>query len=88
LAKQKYVATSKAPLLINSCETDAMFPLESQAKTDELMGNGKFSPGYKREFFEGCSHGFSVRGDMSNPKVKAGKESAFQAAVKWFMQYL
>ena len=52
------------------------------------MGGGKFAPGYKREHFDGCSHGFAVRGDMSIPKVKAGKEGAFKASVEWFQKHL
>jgi hypothetical protein len=31
------------------------------------------SPGYKEDF-EGRSHGFAVRGDLSDPQVKTGKE--------------
>ncbi|KAJ8585186.1 hypothetical protein M405DRAFT_844670 [Rhizopogon salebrosus TDB-379] len=85
---QKYASISKAPLLINSCTVDAQFPLEAQAKADEILGGGKFAPGYKREYFEGCTHGFAVRGDLSDEKVKAGKEGSFKASVKFFLQYL
>jgi dienelactone hydrolase len=83
---EKYVASSKAPLLINSCTVDQQFPLEAQAKADEVFAN--FGPGYKREFFEGCTHGFAVRGDLSDPKVKAGKEGAFKATVEWFLKHV
>ncbi|KAJ7634473.1 dienelactone hydrolase endo-1,3,1,4-beta-D-glucanase [Roridomyces roridus] len=85
---EKYKATCTAPLLINSCEVDQSFPLEAQAKADEIFGDGKFAPGYRREYFEGCRHGFAVRGDMSDPKVKAGKEGAFKSTVEWFLKYL
>ncbi|KAJ6542006.1 chlorocatechol-degradation protein [Mycena vulgaris] len=85
---EKYATVSKAPLLINSCEVDKPFPLEAQAQADAILGDGKFAPGYKREYFEGCSHGFAVRGDMSDPKVKAGKEGAFKASVEWLAKYL
>ncbi|KAJ3985624.1 alpha/beta-hydrolase [Lentinula detonsa] len=85
---EKYRSVSKAPLLINSCEEDAMFPAEAQAKADEIFGNGKFAPGYKREYFPGCRHGFAVRGDMSDPRVKAGKEGAFKSTVEWIKMYL
>lgn len=74
--------------MINSCTVDQQFPPESQAKADEIFGNGKFAPGYKREYFDGCTHGFAVRGDLSDPKVKAGKEGSFKAAVEWFFKYL
>ncbi|TFK39472.1 chlorocatechol-degradation protein [Crucibulum laeve] len=85
---EKYVKTSKAPLLLNTCTVDSQFPPEAQAKADEILGGGKFAPGYKREYFEGCTHGFAVRGDMSDPKVKAGKEGAFKATVDWFQNKL
>ncbi|KAL0566712.1 hypothetical protein V5O48_015291 [Marasmius crinis-equi] len=85
---EKYLSASKAPLLINSCTTDHQFPLEAQAQADHILGNGKFAPGYKREYFEGCEHGFAVRGDMSKPEVKAGKEGSFMSTVEWFKQYL
>ena len=85
---QKYVSTSKAPLLVNSCTIDHLFPLEACDKADEILGGGKFAPGYKREHFEGCSHGFAVRGDLSDPKVKAGKEGSFKASVEWIKKYI
>ncbi|KAJ7484531.1 dienelactone hydrolase endo-1,3,1,4-beta-D-glucanase [Mycena latifolia] len=83
---EKYVATATAPLLINSCTTDSQFPLEAQAQADNIFAG--FAPGYKREYFEGCTHGFAVRGDLSDPKVKAGKEGAFAATVQWMVKYL
>lgn len=61
---QAYRDKAKAPLLINSCEVDPAFPLEAQAKADEILGDGKFAPGYERTYWEGCTHGFAVRGDL------------------------
>ncbi len=55
---------------------------------DEIFANAKFAPGYERLYFEGCKHGFAVRGDISNPKIKAAKEGAFDASVKWLKKYL
>jgi len=85
---EKYKELSKAPLLINSCEIDNTFPKESQAIADELMGGGKFAPGYKRLYWDGCRHGFAIRGDMNDPKVKAGKEGAFKATVDFYKSHL
>ncbi|KAL4252870.1 AB hydrolase superfamily protein [Abortiporus biennis] len=85
---ERYKAESKAPLLINSCEVDPQFTKESQAIADEIFGDGKFSPGYERTYWEGCTHGFAVRGDLSDPKVKAGKEGAFEATAKFYQKYL
>ena len=80
----KYAITSKVPLLIISCTVDQEFPLEAFPKADEIFGG--FAPGYKGEYFEECRHGFAVRGDLSDPKIKVGTvctESAFKAAVEW-----
>ena len=110
LRHQEYRDTVKAPLLINSCENDPTFPQDAQAKADELLGGGKFAPGYERTYWDGCTHGFAVRGDLvsrrvhriavsrrslcngcfvqSNPKIKAGKEGAFEAAIKFFNKHL
>ncbi|THH28854.1 hypothetical protein EUX98_g5337 [Antrodiella citrinella] len=84
---EKYAQT-KVPLLINSCTVDTQFPISSQEKADEILGNGKFAPGYKREYWDGCTHGFAVRGDLSDPKVKAGKEGAFKASVEFLIKHL
>ncbi|KAI0795811.1 alpha/beta-hydrolase [Abortiporus biennis] len=84
---EKYITTS-APLLINSCEVDQQFPADAQGKADEIFGGGKFAPGYERTYWPGCVHGFAVRGDMSDPKVKAGKEGAFKATVEFVYKYL
>ncbi|PBK65878.1 alpha/beta-hydrolase [Armillaria solidipes] len=83
---EKYATVVKAPLLVNSCTIDQMFPKEIHEKTDELFVN--FSPGYRREYWDGCTHGFAIRGDLSDPKVKAGKEGAFKAAAQWLLSHL
>ncbi len=60
--RQIYVEKSKAPLLLNSCEHDPMFPKELAETTDEKFT--KFEPGYKRTYWEGVPHGFATRGDL------------------------
>ncbi|KAL1692439.1 dienelactone hydrolase [Schizophyllum commune] len=84
---EKYAQTN-VPLLIESCETDMMFPPDLQAKTDAILGDRKFAPGYRRDYWPGCTHGFANRGDGSIPAVKAGKEGAFKAVVEWMATHL
>ncbi|KAF5386516.1 hypothetical protein D9757_005876 [Collybiopsis confluens] len=83
---EKYKSDAKAPLLISSCPVDSQFPLEASEQADKIFAD--FGPGYKREHFEGCTHGFAVRGDMKDPNVKAGKEGAFKATVEWMIKHL
>ncbi|KAI0702268.1 dienelactone hydrolase endo-1,3,1,4-beta-D-glucanase [Cytidiella melzeri] len=85
---ETYLAKSKAPLLINSCTYDSAFPLEAQEQADKIFGDGQFAPGYERKYWEGCTHGFAVRGDLSDPKVKAGKEGAFKASAEFLYKHL
>jgi dienelactone hydrolase len=59
---QTYIAKSKAPLLINSCEVDEAFPKSFAETADQKFAN--FAPGYRRTHYEGASHGFAVRGDV------------------------
>ncbi|KAI0320497.1 Alpha/Beta hydrolase protein [Amylostereum chailletii] len=82
----KYATTAKAPLLINACEVDGQWPKEKQDKANEVLKN--FAPGFSQPYFAGCTHGFSVRGDLNDPKVKAGKEGAFKNTVEWFIKHL
>ncbi|KAF7316065.1 Dienelactone hydrolase endo-1,3,1,4-beta-D-glucanase [Mycena indigotica] len=83
---EKYASTSTAPLLINSCEVDPAFPDEACKMADEIFL--RFVSGYRREWFAGCRHGFAVRGDINDAKVKEGKEGAFRACVEWFKEKL
>ncbi|KIK81524.1 hypothetical protein PAXRUDRAFT_832781 [Paxillus rubicundulus Ve08.2h10] len=80
---------TKTPLLINSCTVDQQFPHASQEKADEILGGGSATAElYRREYFEGCAHGFAVRGDPTIPAIKAGKEGSFKATVEFFLKYL
>ncbi|KAF8480350.1 alpha/beta-hydrolase [Russula ochroleuca] len=81
-----YVEKSKVPLLINSCDDDDMFPKSLGEAADKKFAS--FAPGYHRNYYEGASHGFAVRGDLSKPTVKAAKEGAFKESVQWLIKYL
>ncbi|KAJ7133258.1 alpha/beta-hydrolase [Mycena epipterygia] len=94
---ETYRDKATAPLLINACTHDPVFPPAAQEQADAILGGGSadsslgergFAPGYKRVYFEDLAHGFAVKGDMSDPKVKAGKEDAFKGTVEWFLNYL
>ncbi len=76
---QKYAAEAKAPLLINSCTVDQQFPPEAQTQADEILGGGKFAPGYTRTYWEGCTHGFAVRGDLVRPSLPLSFFSPFDS---------
>jgi dienelactone hydrolase len=60
--EQKFAKETNVPLLINACEVDHQYPKEKQDKALEIFKD--FKPGFKQLYFEGCVHGFAVRGDM------------------------
>jgi hypothetical protein len=84
----KKFAKTNVPLLLNTNPEDPQLSAEGRAQADSILGGGKFAPGYKRAHYEGCKHGFGLRGDLSNPQVKAGKEGAFKGSVEWFLAHL
>ena len=83
---ERYAKEVNIPLLINSCETDPQFTKEKQEFADKVFAD--FKAGWSRPYFPGATHGFAVRGDLSDPRVKAAKEGAFKNTVEWFIKYL
>ncbi|KAJ3555675.1 hypothetical protein NM688_g2442 [Phlebia brevispora] len=62
---EKFKVMSKAPLVINSCKVvDSQCSLGCQTIADEILGGGKFAPGYERTHLPGCTHDFAVRGNL------------------------
>ncbi|MBW0472038.1 hypothetical protein O181_011753 [Austropuccinia psidii MF-1] len=85
---EKLLSTGKVPLLINSCETDAQFPINSQKITDGILGDGKYKPGYKRTYYHGATHGFGCRADLNNELEKKAFDESYKETVEWFKKYL
>ncbi|KAF4610804.1 hypothetical protein D9613_006672 [Agrocybe pediades] len=85
---EKYVQKSRIPLLMHTCPIDSQFPPSAANAADSILGNGKFAPGYVRLNYDGCRHGFTIRGDLSDPVVKKAKEDAFKATVAWLRVHL
>ncbi|KAG6867667.1 hypothetical protein C0993_012568, partial [Termitomyces sp. T159_Od127] len=74
---------SDVPIQFNTAELDTAFTPALQAEADDILGFGRYPPGYNRTFFAGVGHGFAVRANLSDPVAKAAKEGAFFDAVKW-----
>lgn len=70
----------------NRSEIDQIFSTELRHKTEAILIENKAT--YQLNLFGGMEHGFSVRGEMKDPKQKFAKEQAFYQAVAWFREYL
>lgn len=84
--EESELAAIKGPLSIAAAETDHIFPPEKRHASEGILLKTK-QP-YQVTLYSGVEHGFAVRGDLSKPAVKFGKEQAFIQAVQWFDQWL
>ncbi|KAJ9296026.1 hypothetical protein DTO271G3_5601 [Paecilomyces variotii] len=76
----------KGPLSIAAAETDAIFPPEKRHESEAILKETGLP--YQLSLYSGVSHGFAVRGDLSNRVVRYAKEAAFIQALLWFAEYL
>ncbi|KFY08354.1 hypothetical protein V492_06296, partial [Pseudogymnoascus sp. VKM F-4246] len=74
------------PLAIFAAETDDIFPEEKRRATEDRLKEGGVT--WMCTTYSGTEHGFSVRGDLSDPVVKFARDSALDGAIKWFNEYL
>ncbi len=59
---------------------------ERRALVEALLQ--KTNQTYSLSLYGGTSHGFGVRVNLSDPRQKFGKETAFLQAVRWFDTWL
>ncbi|ANB11213.1 protein AIM2 [Sugiyamaella lignohabitans] len=76
------VRAVRKPLLIIGAETDGAYTPELQKQTEDVLREIKAT--YFTTLASGVSHGFAVRGDITNPIVKFAKEKALRDTVDWF----
>lgn len=72
----------KGTLYIGACEVDKIFPAELRRETEDALLEIKAK--YRISLNHGVEHGFSVRGDISDPWAKYAKERVFLDAIDWF----
>ncbi|GMG21584.1 unnamed protein product [Ambrosiozyma monospora] len=73
------------PLLISAAEVDQIFTTDLRQKTDEVLKkNGQT---YRIDYFPGTSHGFAVRGELSDPVVCKAKLKVIVDQTAWFKKY-
>lgn len=81
----------KGPLSIAAAETDGIFPAEKRHKSEEILkklAQGDKKIPYQISLYSAVEHGFAVRTDIKDRKLKFAKEAAFSQAVTWFDEYI
>ncbi|KAK5742076.1 hypothetical protein LTR17_003584 [Elasticomyces elasticus] len=82
----KEIEAMVAPVSIAAAENDEIFPASKRRETEDIL-KGKGVP-FQIFLYSDVDHGFAVRGDMSNRKVKFAKEAAFLQCMQWFYEHL
>ncbi|KAK0660248.1 Protein AIM2 [Lasiodiplodia hormozganensis] len=76
----------QGPVSISAAETDSIFPAPKRRESEDILVDIKAT--YQINLFSGVSHGFAVRGDLSQRQIKWAKEQAFYQAVAWFDEHV
>lgn len=75
----------KKPLLISAAETDPIFPIELRHETEKVLVDIKAQ--YQIDLFSGVSHGYSVRGDLSNEEVRYAADKTLTDQIQFFARF-
>ncbi|KAL3151298.1 hypothetical protein ABBQ38_013136 [Trebouxia sp. C0009 RCD-2024] len=71
----------KQPLLFLFPDRDQMIPEDFRKEIEGIMAK-KQQP-TKGKFYPGCAHGWTIRGDPSDPKQRENAADAFAETVSW-----
>ncbi|KLJ07657.1 hypothetical protein EMPG_16883 [Blastomyces silverae] len=75
-----------SPLAIFAAEEDDILPEEKRRETEDVLKQTGAT--WSCRTFAQTGHGFTVRGDISNPAARFAKEAALRGAVEWFDAFL
>ncbi|RCK64765.1 Protein AIM2 [Candida viswanathii] len=73
------------PVLISTGEADAAFGPELRTQTIESLS--KSGVRFQVDIFQGATHGYAVKGDLTNPVIKYAKEKTLLDQAYWFSQF-
>ncbi|KAH3681683.1 hypothetical protein WICPIJ_007352 [Wickerhamomyces pijperi] len=82
------VAAIKKPVIISAAEVDSIFTRELRYQTEEKLV--EIGADFQIDLFAAkgkITHGFAVRGDISDKDIKHAKEQAFQDQLAYFEHY-
>ncbi|KAL2819220.1 Alpha/Beta hydrolase protein [Aspergillus granulosus] len=86
LVEKQELEAIKGPLAIAAAEKDNIFPVEKRQESEQVLES--LALPYFLTLYGGVEHGFAVRGDMSDLRVRFAKENAFVQALQWFDMHL
>lgn len=79
---EEELAAIKTPLIISAAEIDDIFPTDLRYKSEQILIKSGIH--FQIDLFQGVEHGFTVRGDLSNPIIKYAAEKAVSDQIAFF----
>lgn len=83
--QEEFRAIGKHPILISAAQTDSIFTVESRHETEKTLND--IGAVYQIDLFSQVTHGFAVRGDVSDPCVLYAKEKVTLDQIHWFKHF-
>lgn len=80
------LAAITKPLTIAAAEFDDIFPTENRHRSEQILI--KADVPWQISVFGAVSHGFAVRGDITDKRLRFAMEAAFAQAAQWFRFHL
>lgn len=89
LTLDDFKAVEAAPLLVLFTANDQQVSDSFRAEIEGVLDakNGEKKPLTAHHFYADQAHGFSLRGDDTDPKVAAAAEDAFARTAAWLKEY-
>lgn len=76
----------KGPVAIAASEVDGIFTTDLRHKSEAILA--EIGVPWQIYLYGSVSHGFAVRGDLQDRRLKFAMEAAFEQAVRWFGEWL
>ena len=74
------------PIVLAVVKGDRLFDIDKADRSRDIFARKQLPS--QVELYEGVTHGFSVRADLSDPQKKAAKEKVTEQALSWFDLYM
>lgn len=75
----------KQPILFLFADNDPQIDEDLRKEIESILESKTFPT--KGKFYPGCGHGFTIRGDASDPKQAKGAADAFAETVSWLRSH-
>lgn len=86
LLQDDEILAAEGAVSVAAAEMDGLMPAERRHEIETLLQSSGVE--YQMSLYSGTFHGFGVRADVSDPRQKFAKESAFLQAVMWFKAWV